>query len=95
MDHAAVAHRATAEYIYQSREIRWPCGSSPRGAALTRPRCSGGSAARRTRLSDRETAIRPVLRDRWQDCHEAEIVTEHISAYIRYCFRLRSGSLEL
>ena len=95
MDHAAVAHRATAEYIYpksrNSLAVRLftARGDVDEAALLWWERGETDPAERR------ETAIRPVLRDRWRDCHEAEIVTEHISAYIRYCFRLRSGSLEL
>ena len=95
MDHAAVAHRATAEYIYpksrNSLAVRLftARGDVDEAALLWWERGETDPAERR------EAAIRPVLRDRWRDCHEAEIVTEHISAYIRYCFRLRSGSLEL
>ena len=95
MDHAAVAHRATAEYIYpksrNSLAVRLftARGDIDEAALLWWERGETDPAERR------EAAIRPVLRDRWRDCHEAEIVTEHISAYIRYCFRLRSGSLEL
>ena len=95
MDHAAVAHHATAEYIYpksrNSLAVRLftARGDVDEAALLWWERGETDPAERR------EAAIRPVLRDRWRDCHEAEIVTEHISAYIRYCFRLRSGSLEL
>ena len=95
MDHAAVAHRATAEYIYpksrNSLAVRLftARGDVDEAALLWWERGETDPAERRA------AAIRPVLRDRWRDCHEAEIVTEHISAYIRYCFRLRSGSLEL
>ena len=95
MDHAAVAHRATAEYIYpksrNSLAVRLftARGDVDEAALLWWERGETDPAERR------ETALRPVLRDLWRDCHEAEIVTEHISAYIRYCFRLRSGSLEL
>ena len=95
MDHAAVAHRATAEYIYpksrNSLAVRLftARGDIDEAALLWWERGETDPDERR------EAAIRPVLRDRWRDCHEAEIVTEHISAYIRYCFRLRSGSLEL
>ena len=95
LGHAAVAHRATAEYIYpksrNSLAVRLftARGDVDEAALLWWERGETDPAERRA------AAIRPVLRDRWRDCHEAEIVTEHISAYIRYCFRLRSGSLEL
>ena len=86
MEHAAVAHRATAEYIYpksaNSLAVRLftARGDVDEAALLWWERGETESTKRR------EEPIMPVLRDRWRDCHEAEIVTEHIAAYIPSAF---------
>ena len=95
MELAAVAHRPTAEYVYpRSRtglviRLFAARGDLDEAGLLYWERGETDPAGRR------EIPLRPKFRDRWRDCCEAEIETEPIAAYVRYCFRLRSGEREL
>ena len=95
MELAAVVHRPTAEYVYpRSRtglviRLFAARGDLDEAGLLYWERGETDPAKRR------EIPLRPKFRDRWRDCCEAEIETEPIAAYVRYCFRLRSGEREL
>ena len=95
MELAAVVHRPTAEYVYpRSRtglviRLFAARGDLDEAGRLYWERGETDPAKRR------EIPLRPKFRDRWRDCCEAEIETEPIAAYVRYCFRLRSGEREL
>lgn len=95
MELAAVLHRPTAEFVYPSSRTGLVIRLFAARGDLDEVGLLYWERGETDPERRRKILVRPKLRDAWRDCYEVEIKTEPITAYVRYCFRLRSGKREL